>query len=94
MIILSIQKSKSKQGFLIYCLQKALENRIELFLTEKQIKDSFMIFDDNYVITTPKNFNFRYLYTQEYFAKSDKVNDYLKIWFNFFKWIIIKSHIN
>lgn len=81
-LVLSIQPRKSKQEFLIYNLQKALENEIELHLTDKEINGSFIIIDDNEIITTEKNFNFNTIYTQKLLKQSKEVSRYLKTWEN------------
>lgn len=81
-IIVSMQKSKSKQEFLIYKLQKSLEDRIEFFITNKEINGSFIIVDDRQIITTDKNFNFKHLYSEKKLVENTNINHYLPIWTN------------
>lgn len=79
-LIISIQKSKAKQEFLIYHLRKKLENKIKLHLTEKKIDESFVIIDDKYVITTSCNFNFNNVYSKSLIKESKEVFKYEKKW--------------
>ncbi|MBQ0045575.1 MAG: hypothetical protein KBS35_01650 [Mycoplasma sp.] len=81
-LIISIQHRKFKQQLLIYTMQKALENKIELHLTDKDISESFIIIDDTYVISTPKNFNFGNIYTQKIIRLSNELGRYKKTWEN------------
>lgn len=81
-IIVSMQKSKSKQEFLVYKLQKSLEDRIEFFITNKEIESSFIIIDDEWVITTPKNFNFKSIYSEKNLATDSNINKYISTWKN------------
>lgn len=80
-LIVSIQKTKTKQDLLIYQLQKALENKIELHMTNKQILESFIMIDDEDVIYTDKNFNFRNIYQYKAIKHSTKdIKRYQKTW--------------
>lgn len=79
-LIISIQKHNFKQQLLIYTMQKALENKIEFYLTDKQITESFIIIDDNYVINTPKNFNFSNIYSLNIISTNDQITRYKKTW--------------
>lgn len=81
-LILSLQEKKSKQHFLITKLQKSLEKKIKLNFIDKQIVNSFIIIDDEYVITTEKNFNFRYIYTEKNLVISSSIGQYLSLWDN------------
>ncbi len=76
-IIISTPKKKSTQNFLIYQLQKKLEERIELYLTNKEITNSFIIIDDEYVISSPKNFNFKTVYNDKCFSFDENIQKYL-----------------
>lgn len=81
-LIITIQKQKSRQDFLIFCLQKALENKIELHLTDKQIVESFIIIDEEQIITTNLNFNFANIYSQQAIKESTDISRYQRIWKN------------
>lgn len=81
-LIISMQEKKSHQSFLIYKLQRELENQIELHFTNKQIVDSFIIIDDQSVFTTSKNFNFSYICTERNLKPDKNWVKYLNIWKN------------
>ncbi|XQP55149.1 MAG: hypothetical protein ACOQNV_00040 [Mycoplasmoidaceae bacterium] len=81
-LIITIQKQKRRQEFLIFCLQKALENKIELHLTDKQIVESFIIVDDELIITSASNFNFVNIYSKHDIKGTTDITRYQRIWKN------------
>ncbi|MCQ3908483.1 MAG: hypothetical protein MJ200_02830 [Mycoplasmoidaceae bacterium] len=60
-------------------MQKALENKIELHLTDKQIAESFIIIDDSQVISSKSNFNFVNIYSRKDIVETNEISKYLKI---------------
>lgn len=81
-LILSVQKRKNIQEFLIMKLQKVLENKIYLYITSKQIDESFIIIDDQQAICTKTNFNFINIYSKPSINFTTNISKYLKIWNN------------
>lgn len=81
-LIISIQPKKWKQDFLVYKLQKELENKIELHFTNKQINQSFIIIDDQLILSTHQNFNFAAIYGQKNIILDANIHQYLTIWNN------------
>lgn len=79
-LIISLQEKKWRQSFLIYKLQKELENKIELHFTNKKIIESFVIIDDQLVIKTERNFDFGEIYGQKNFVLDNNAHQYLNTW--------------
>ncbi|MCQ3907701.1 MAG: hypothetical protein MJ219_03005 [Mycoplasmoidaceae bacterium] len=60
-------------------MQKELENKIELHFTNKQINQSFIIIDDQLILSTHQNFNFAAIYGQKNIILDANIHQYLTI---------------
>lgn len=81
-LIVTIQNKKWKQKFLVQKLQKNLDENIQLFITSKEITNSFVIIDDKEVISSKNNFNFNVIYASESIKSDTNVAPYLATWKN------------
>ena len=79
-LIISLQKKRWRQSFLVYKLRKELENKIELHFTNKRISQSFIIIDNELVLSTPYNFDFGTIYGQKNITIDTTVHQYLSLW--------------
>lgn len=79
-IILVEQAKKSRQDFMIENMQKYLESKIRLYVTNREVNETFIIIDDAEVLSTKSNFNFKHIYTEKNIQKQTDVSGYLNQW--------------
>ncbi len=79
-LIIQQQKSRQKQDFLVNHLQKYLEDKIEFYITNKDIDESFIMIDEKELLITPTNFNFKNIYTEENISNLSETSEYVNTW--------------
>lgn len=79
-VVLSVPKKKRRLNFLIEKLRREFDKPISLCLVNKQITKSFIIFDDDYALTTSKNFNFRHIYSEKNLREETSISQLLSLW--------------
>jgi len=70
-LLIASQETKAKQEYLEYKLEQFLDKRIKLYFTNLCAESSFIIIDDKYAYLCPKNFNFKYIYSDKKLVKLD-----------------------
>lgn len=76
-IIVSKQAKNIRNKLMIYNIDKLFEPKVKVGLLNYKTKQNFIIFDEQKVLTTDKNFNFRVIFSTNKIHESLEVKDQL-----------------
>jgi len=78
-LLVSKQNKKYTQELLHHRFEKQLSRRINIYFTEQEILDTFMIFDNQKVLVANHNFNYKNVFSDKHIPIATNVADYKKI---------------
>lgn len=79
-ILVSKQNKKYRQELLHHRFEKQLSRKIQIYFTDQEIADTFMIFDNKKVLVANNNFNYKNVFSNKHIPVVENVDTYKHIY--------------